>query len=471
MEQSYGVGITNRFDLFLDGEDDPLDVLKIVDEEKEAKKKSKIAEKENKGKTETKAKPATERKGFKETSNVKTPSIGKPKEGLKGKEPRIVGPRPDGPKPDGPRVDGPRPPRGDRPFGDRPERTDKTVKFSSESREERNNRQNREDRPYQSGGDFFSRDREPGTRPDGERFAPRGRGGMGRGMGRGMRGGRGGYDNRGKREYDRQSGSDKTGVKAVDKREGGGARNWGSHRDDIDELNTSGNETQDWSGEKPEEPTTDAVVEPKDGESAPAAGDSAEETTPAEPEPEELTLDEWKALRKSRSKPQYNLRKAGEGEDPSQWKKMYALDKKKEELEGEEEEDLEFDASEYPQRVGRQKHVLDIEVVFGDSSRRGSGPRGRGRGGPRGMGRGRGGFGGDRPDRPDRGDRPERMDRPDRPERDGPRGPPREFDPATSPRGGPAGLVAGAGIRRNDFNKPTARPPKVDDEHDFPSLG
>lgn len=32
---------------------------------------------------------------------------------------------------------------------------------------------------------------------------------MGRGRG-GSRGGRGGYDNRGKREFDRQSGSDKT---------------------------------------------------------------------------------------------------------------------------------------------------------------------------------------------------------------------------------------------------------------------
>lgn len=31
----------------------------------------------------------------------------------------------------------------------------------------------------------------------------------------------------GKREFDRQSGSDKTGVKAVDKREGAGAHNWG----------------------------------------------------------------------------------------------------------------------------------------------------------------------------------------------------------------------------------------------------
>ncbi|XP_026289178.1 plasminogen activator inhibitor 1 RNA-binding protein isoform X2 [Frankliniella occidentalis] len=462
MEQSYGIGITNRFDLFLDEGDDPLEVLKIQEQEKEAKKKTKISEKENKGKPEIKAKVApSERKGIKETSNVKTPSIGKPKEGLKGKEPRIGGPRPDGP----------RPPRGDRPVGDRPERNDRTVKFSSESREERNNRQNREDRPFnQSGGDFFSRDRDSAPRGDGERFAPRGRGGMGRGMGRGMRGGRGGYDNRGKREFDRQSGSDKTGVKAVDKREGGGAHNWGSHRDDIEELNSSATENPDWSEAKPEDTSVEAVSEPKEGEALPAAAattEAGEEAVPAEEEPQELTLDEWKALQKSRSKPQYNLRKAGEGEDPSQWKKMYALDKKKEELEAEEDEELEeYDVSaEYPQRVGRLKHVLDIEVVFGDSRR---GGRGRGRGGPRGMGRGRGGPAGE------------------------PRGPPREreFDatsynenyqsriglrgkPRGPPPGGPvaAGPAGPAPMRRNDFNKPHARPPKVDDEHDFPSLG
>lgn len=42
-------------------------------------------------------------------------------------------------------------------------------------------------------------------------------------------GGRTGNNRRqyGKREFDRQSGSDKTGVKAVDKREGAGAHNWG----------------------------------------------------------------------------------------------------------------------------------------------------------------------------------------------------------------------------------------------------
>ncbi|NEU33482.1 hypothetical protein GN156_22625, partial [bacterium LRH843] len=52
----------------------------------------------------------------------------------------------------------------------------------------------------------------------------------------------------------------------------------------------------------------------------------------------------------------------GEGEDPTQWKKMYTLTKKKEGEEEEEEE--EYDSSDYPQRAGRQKQVLDIAYVF-----------------------------------------------------------------------------------------------------------
>lgn len=117
---------------------------------------------------------------------------------------------------------------------------------------------------------------------------------------------------------------------------------------------------------------------------------------------------------------------------------MYALDKKKEELELDEDDEVgrhlhlwpkpwtleivfksvsffllqEYDASEYPQRVGRLKHVLDIEVVFGDNRR---GGRGRGRGMGRGMGRGRGmgGVGGPIGE-------------------GGPRGSPREFGDSTS---------------------------------------
>lgn len=55
------------------------------------------------------------------------------------------------------------------------------------------------------------------------------------------------------------------------------------------------------------------------------------EQPPVEEEPKELTLDEWKAQRAGRIKPQYNIRKAGEGEDPSQWKKMFELKKKEKE--------------------------------------------------------------------------------------------------------------------------------------------
>jgi len=69
-------------------------------------------------------------------------------------------------------------------------------------------------------------------------------------------------------------------------------------------------------------------------------GDAAEpeNAPPIEEEPRELTLDEYKALRGNRQKPTYNLRKAGEGEDLTQWKKMYALKKKEGEEEEEEEE-------------------------------------------------------------------------------------------------------------------------------------
>lgn len=66
------------------------------------------------------------------------------------------------------------------------------------------------------------------------------------------------------------------------------------------------------------------VEEPKEGENTEG------ETKPVEEEVKEMTLDEWKAQRAAnRAKPQYNLRKAGEGEDTSQWTKLVPLDKKK----------------------------------------------------------------------------------------------------------------------------------------------
>lgn len=82
MENAYGIGVTNRYQLFLDNEEDPLEVLKVQEQEKEAKKKTKLSEKENKGKVEPKGKPVpVARKTIKETQNLKSQDQQKAKEG------------------------------------------------------------------------------------------------------------------------------------------------------------------------------------------------------------------------------------------------------------------------------------------------------------------------------------------------------------------------------------------------------
>lgn len=132
----------------------------------------------------------------------------------------------------------------------------------------------------------------------------------------------------GKREFDRQSGSDKTGIKAVDKRDGGGAHNWGSIKQQIDDSNKP-----DWESEQGKEKAQPIEGSDNNGNVQPANKEqNAEQVANNQTEDEEakeITLDEWKAQRANRSKPQFNIRKAGEGEDTSQWKKMVALQSRK----------------------------------------------------------------------------------------------------------------------------------------------
>lgn len=240
-------------------------------------------------------------------------------------------------------------------------------------------------------------------------------------------------ENRGptrKREFDRQSGSDKTGVKAIDKRDGAGAHNWGSVKQEIDDINKSNSNTNSNANAD-----ADATLTDKEE----SGNDQSNEQVPANEEEEaakEMTLDEWKALREQRSKPQYNIRKAGEGEDTSQWKKMTVLNKKKE---GDSEEEFEYDPSLYPQRVGRLQRIVDIQFKFNDDRRSGNSGFGRNRGGP---GGGRG---------PRTGGNYENRTR---------------FDDGNS---------RANGQRRNygDRNSRNAAShvPKVDDERQFPTLG
>lgn len=401
MSTQYGIGVTkNRYELFDSEDEDPLEVLKNCEQEKEERKKTKLSEKENKGKEPAViAKSILPRKGIKETQNLKPQEGQKPKEDVKARVPRVD--------------------RGDR-------------KITPDNREERNNRRNRDERiqndPFredrkdsktertQSYGDSASDARRGGSRGGRGGYIPRGARGGGRG------GPRTAFDARGKREYDRQSGSDKTGVKPIDKRDGSGAHNWGTIQDDLEDIQgqppNAPPEDTTWDGEKPEndaQPTEPNTAEPENEESSPNVPDE---------EKKELTLDEWKALKAPRQKPTYNIRKAGEGEDQTQWKKMYALQKKKEGEEDDDEE-YEYESLDYPQRVGRQKHVLDIDIHFKDTRgvARGRNTRGPGRAGTR-MG--------------------------------GPRGPnppvPEKFQPQV-----------------REPNQKLA--PKVDDEHDFPSLG
>lgn len=305
------------------------------------------------------------------------------------------------------------------------------------------------------------------------------------------------FDGRGKRDFDRQSGSNKTGIKAVDKRDGAGSHNWGSSKQDAKEYSNLDQEYQpqdaDTSADEKTNPErTNNVANGGEGDGAADAAAIAK----AEEEAKEMTLDEWKAQKAAvRLKPQYNLRKAGEGEDSAQWDKMVALDRKSAKGEGAEGDDDENNDTQKASAGGKSKQVLEIEFHFNDNRRgglgRSRGGRG-GKGGGRGMGRdgpggrgGRGGdFGGDNY-RSGGGDYGYQQDGGtggtneggmERPQRDNIR---RNNRP-------PLGGAGGGGPERsydggmNKYSRPNPRAskqpntpaaPKVDDEHAFPSLG
>jgi len=186
-------------------------------------------------------------------------------------------------------------------------------------------------------------------------------------------------------------------VKPTEKREGGGRGNWGTDKDAIEDA------TAATAGEAPEAEAAEPAPE-----AAPAEVAEPAPEVETEKEPEEMTLDEWKALQ-SQTKPaaEFNLRRAGEGVDNAQWGGMVALKKKDEESEESADEsgpeiiEKQEKAGEAKKKGGKQ--VLDIKFEFADPPQRGGrgrgfgggrGGRGRGEGRGRGRGEGRGGGGG-----------------------------------------------------------------------------
>lgn len=196
-----------------------------------------------------------------------------------------------------------------------------------------------------------------------------------------------GYGRLYKSKFDRHSGSDKTGIKAVVKRNGGGAHNWGSVINDIEDQSIaikspmltdkddSLTEQQQKQRQQHQELSQQHQQQFQQLQSQSQQlqlqqlqqqGDNCME----EDDTKYITVEEWRAMRVERAKPIYNIRKAGEGEaNKPDWKKMIVLPKKKP-LKSDSDSGLEYDASMYPQRVGRQQRVMNIEFKFKDDRRR-----------------------------------------------------------------------------------------------------
>jgi plasminogen activator inhibitor 1 RNA-binding protein len=435
MENTYGIGVANRYDLFMTGEDDMTDFETVVKKKKEKKSPPATGLQPSTGAAPAAAKvqPQKAAGNLGNKENKQTKKVVENGTGIAGDQRRGIKEQNN---------------KDNLSTVQRKDGGDKGNK-DSKNREERNNRKNREI----NGNGEFDKPRGTGNNNNGTT------GGQQRNQRRGFADGR-------KRERDRQSGSDKTGVKSVDKRDGAGSHNWGNHKQDIDDLN---------------KPHTDE-------EQKESADDTAEDNAPkenVEDEPKEMTLDEWKAQRQaSLLQPQYNIRKAGEGEDNSQWQNMKRLDSKKADEDGARKDD----SANLKKDDGKKKQVLDIEFHFSDNRRGGLGRRS---GGP---GRTNNSQNGERGDRGDRGERGagngDRGARRPRPNRDNNReGGGREHREHREPRekpvegGNPAAAADGVdrserrqqrrprfeNNRRVDKNVPNA--PKVDDERDFPSLG
>merc|ERR1712037_333856 len=136
----------------------------------------------------------------------------------------------------------------------------------------------------------------------------------------------------GKRDYDRKSGDNRTGIKAEDKRGGGGKGNWGTFEDDVPKEGEEANTTVDSEGKE------EAAVEEEPKAPRELTAEELEAKLAREEEEKQMTLDEWKKLQAKKEGPKFNLRKAGEGSDVDpKWKKA-TIYKKENEVEVKEAE-------------------------------------------------------------------------------------------------------------------------------------
>lgn len=161
-----------------------------------------------------------------------------------------------------------------------------------------------------------------------------------------------------RRQSDRERRNEISGVKAVEKKDGGGANNWG---------NKSENPEETVAAEENDETTTSP--------SAPTGSSRKDWSTEVdEAEKNQLTFEEYKRQQDELKRlaqekvPALKPRVAGEGEDPKAWKKFEQVYRKKNDddaSEDEEEEEVEDEDDGQEEYVGKKK-VLNIPLTFKD---------------------------------------------------------------------------------------------------------
>lgn len=320
MEGTYACNLNNRFELFLDEENDPLEILA-----KSQQEKRKGAEKSKDTKKDAKKKGLS--KTLKESVKTIAAAVDSNESRTKaGSTSPTQGTGFGG---------APRPPRRDnlerrnnernfepRPDGDRPPRDNRAPRDSN--RPPRNF-----DGPRPEGGRNFRNDANRSR--DGQR--PGGRG----------------------REFDRHSGDGRTGVKSTEKRGGQGAHNWGK----LTEFDSA--------------PETELLIT-ENLDVTPEAAPGEEVVVPAEPEAVQMTLEQWKKEQASKmSKKEYaaNIRKPNEGEkeDPKLkkavvLKKLKAGEEDSDDADGDDGNDAEDECEklkkELEQTLASQFHFADV---------------------------------------------------------------------------------------------------------------
>ncbi|XP_060790851.1 intracellular hyaluronan-binding protein 4 [Neoarius graeffei] len=199
--------------------------------------------------------------------------------------------------------------------------------------------------------------------------------GRGSGRGRGFRGfgyfrSADGFDPRGKREFERHSGSDRASVHPEEKRGGNGPRNWGSVRDHASAVAEG---APNEAGEGEEVPDTAETNLENGSDLLSFLEEMAVKPVEAEvlEVAIEMSLDEWKAIQQqSRPKAEFNIRKA-DTKLPPKAVVIHKSKRLKEHGLGLIEENLAY------QRPANDI-TCQVDINFGSLGRRGRGGRGRG---------------------------------------------------------------------------------------------